>query len=182
MPTTEFKVSTTNIPGLLVIDISRLDDPRGYFQEKFQRAKLVQAGLPESFIPVQQNISYNKDIGVTRGIHAEPWDKYVSVITGKVYAVYVDLRKANFGQVVTIEITPNKAVFVPRGVANSFQTLEPDTYYSYLVNDHWKPDGIYKSVNLADGQLGISWPISLDKSIVSDKDKVSPMLSEVEPF
>jgi len=179
--TTEFKINETVIPGLLEIDITRIEDERGYFQEKFQQAKLVAAGFPAVFVPVQQNISFNKVIGTTRGLHAEPWDKFVSVIAGKVFAAYVDLRAGdNFGAVVTVEIDENKAVFIPRGVANSYQTLVADTYYSYLVNEHWSPDGLYKSVNLGDDDLKINWPIALSSAIVSDKDKLNPMLKDLK--
>ena len=135
--TTEYTAHETDIPGLLIFDVTYVGDERGYFQEKYQKAKLVAAGMPEGFNVVQNSLSYNKEAGVTRGFHAEPWDKYISVVTGKVFAAYVDLRKGDsFGKVVTVEITPNTAVFLPQGVANSFQTLEPDTYYLYSVNAH----------------------------------------------
>jgi dTDP-4-dehydrorhamnose 3,5-epimerase len=179
--TTEFKIITTEIPGLLLIDISRIEDERGYFQEKFQKEKLVAAGLPADFVPVQQNISYNKEAGVTRGFHAEPWDKYISVIAGKVFAAFVDLRTGHtFGNKISVEMDESKAVFVPKGVANSYQTLVPNVHYSYLVNAHWSPDGQYQSVNLADPDLSISWPISLDKAIISVKDRKNPLLKDIQ--
>jgi dTDP-4-dehydrorhamnose 3,5-epimerase len=185
IPTTEFKLQTTDIPGLLLFDVSYVGDDRGYFQEKYQKAKLVAAGMPESFTVAQNSLSYNKQAGVTRGFHAEPWDKYISVVTGKVFSAYVDLRKgATFGKVVTVEITPNKAVFLPQGVANSFQTLEPDTYYLYSVNAHWSAENYdkYCFVNLADSDLGVLWPIALDKAVISTRDQTHPKLSEVTPL
>lgn len=183
MPTTEFKIKQTAIPGLLEIDISLIKDPRGWFQEKFQKEKLVALGLPAEFIPVQQNISFNEEVGVTRGLHAEPWEKYISVIAGRVHAVFVDLRAGDkFGKKVEIDIDQTKAVFLPRGVANSFQTLESNTYYSYLVNEHWSRDAKYLSINLTDPDLNIVWPISLDKAIISEKDKQHPMLKDVRPI
>ncbi|NCU30152.1 dTDP-4-keto-6-deoxy-D-glucose epimerase, partial [Candidatus Saccharibacteria bacterium] len=72
VPTTEFTGHTTDIPGLLIFDVTYVGDDRGYFQEKFQKAKLVAAGLPEQFQIVQNSLSYNKETGVTRGFHAEP--------------------------------------------------------------------------------------------------------------
>ncbi len=179
--TTNFKIKQTLIPGLLEIDISLIEDERGYFQEKFQKEKLVAAGFPADFNPVQQNISYNKLKGTMRGIHAEPWDKYVSVLKGKVFAVFVDMRKGeNFGKKVMIEITPSKAVFVPRGVGNSYQTLEDDNYYQYFVNEHWRAGQRYTGVNMADPDLAIPWPIPLDKAIISEKDKNHPMLKDIK--
>jgi len=185
LATTEFTAHQTDIPGLLVFDVTYIGDERGYFQEKFQKAKLVAAGMPDSFNVVQNSLSYNKHAGVTRGFHAEPWDKYISVVSGKVFSAYVDLRKGeNFGKVVTVEITPNNAVFLPQGVANSFQTLEDDTYYLYSVNAHWSADNYerYSFVNLADPDLGVSWPIPLEKAIVNDRDRNHTMLKDVSPM
>ena len=185
VPTTEVTGHTTDIPGLIIFDVTQVGDERGYFQEKFQKAKLVAAGLPENFNIVQNSLSYNKEAGVTRGFHAEPWDKYISVITGKVFAAYVDLRKGDsFGKVVTVEITPTKAVFLPRGVANSFQTLEPDTYYLYSVNAHWSADNLdkYCFVNLADPTIGVEWPIALNKAVMSERDRNHPLLKDVTPL
>ncbi len=182
MPTTtEFKIKQTEIPGLLEIDISLVEDSRGYFQEKFQKAKLVAAGLLDEFVPVQHNVSYNKEAGVTRGFHAEPWEKYISIISGKAFGAYVDLRPGkSFGKVVTIQLNPTKAVFLSRGIANAFQTLSTEVYYSYLVNAHWSPTGKYQSVNLADPEIGVTWPINLKDAIISDKDKSLPMLKDIK--
>jgi dTDP-4-dehydrorhamnose 3,5-epimerase len=183
--TTVYTPQTTSIPGLIVFDIENPTDDRGYFQEKFQRAKLVAAGMPESFTVVQNSLSYNKDAGVARGIHAEPWEKYISLVTGRVFVAYVDLRDGpTFGVVETLELTPNKAVFLPRGVGNSFQTLEPDTYYLYSVNEHWSADNLdqYTFVNLADPDLAITWPIPLEQSIISEKDKNHPLLKTITPM
>ncbi len=183
--TTEVTGHTTEIPGLLIFDITHVGDERGYFQEKYQKAKLVAAGMPESFTIVQNSLSFNNEAGVTRGFHAEPWDKYISVVTGKVFAAYLDLRKGpTFGKVVTVEITPNKAVFLPQGVANSFQTLEPNTYYLYSVNAHWSADNYdkYCFVNLGDPEIGVNWPITLEQAVVSDRDRNHPLLADVIPM
>jgi len=185
VPTTEVTGHTTNIPGLLIFDVTDVGDERGYFQEKYQKAKLVAAGMPDNFDVVQNSLSYNKQKGVTRGFHAEPWDKYISVVTGKVFCAYVDLRKGpTFGKVVSVELDANKTVFLPRGVANSFQTLEPDTYYLYSVNKHWSADDYdkYCFANVADPTAGVKWPIPLDKAIISDRDKGHPMIKDVKPL
>lgn len=177
-------VRSTDIPGLLVIDIPQHGDNRGWFKENWQREKMVAAGLPD-FGPVQNNISFNATAGTTRGIHAEPWDKYVSVATGRIFGAWVDLRAGDsFGATVTVELGPDTAVFVPRGVGNSFQTLEDNTAYTYLVNDHWSADAVdgYKFLNLADETVAVPWPISLEKAELSDKDRAHPRLAEVDPL
>ena len=146
----ELQVHKTNIPGLIWLDLAVYGDSRGWFQEKWQRAKMTDKGLPD-FGPIQNNMSFNDRVGVTRGIHTEPWDKYVSVGIGRVFGAWVDMREGDsFGEVFTLEVDPSKAVFVPRGVGNAFQVLEDRTLYSYLVNEHWSADGDYAFLNLAD--------------------------------
>lgn len=172
---------STPIPGLTIWDLPVHGDHRGWFKENWQRDKMVTAGLPD-FGPVQNNISFNNTAGTTRGIHAEPWDKFVSVVTGRVFGAWVDLRAGpSFGAVFTAELDPSRAVFVPRGVGNSFQTLEADTAYAYLVNDHYSPDAVYTSVNLSDENLAIDWPIPLDRAALSAKDRGNPRLADVHP-
>ena len=175
-------IEKTPIPGFLRIDLTVHGDNRGWFKENWQREKMLALGLPD-FGPVQNNISFNNEVGVTRGIHAEPWDKFVSVATGRVFGAWVDLREGpSFGSVYTCEIDPSVAVFVPRGVGNSYQTLEPNTAYTYLVNDHWSADTQYTFLNLADETANVPWPIALTKAILSDKDKAHPRLADVTPF
>ncbi|NUP75271.1 MAG: sugar nucleotide-binding protein, partial [Sinomonas sp.] len=140
--------------------------------------------LPD-FGPVQNNISFNQKAGTTRGIHAEPWDKYVSVATGRIFGAWVDLREGtSFGSVFTAELDPSKAIFIPRGVGNAFQTLEDGTAYTYLVNDHWSADAQskYTFLNLADETVAIPWPIPLERAEVSDKDRAHPRLADVVPM
>ncbi|MES2867400.1 MAG: sugar nucleotide-binding protein, partial [Actinomycetota bacterium] len=76
---------------------------------------------------------------------------------------------------------PSRAIFVPRGVGNSYQTLTPDTAYSYLVNDHWSPDTAYTFLNLADETAAVDWPIPLAQAELSEKDKAHPRLVDVVP-
>lgn len=176
-------VSTTQIPGLLVFTIPVHDDDRGWFKETWNRERMVAAGLPD-FGPVQQNVSFNTRRGATRGIHTEPWDKLVSVASGRVFGAWVDMRSGpTFGTVVTMEIGPDRAVFVPRGVGNSYQTLEDATSYSYLVNDHWRAGAPYPALDLADPALAIDWPIPLSECEISEKDRHhNPVLADVAPI
>ena len=180
----ELKVTKTNIPGLLVFDLPVHGDNRGWFKENWQRAKMTALGLPD-FGPVQNNISFNAKKGVTRGIHAEPWDKYISIATGEIFGAWVDLRPGDsFGQVFTTRLDPSKAIYVPRGVGNSFQALQDGTAYTYLVNAHWSLEQkkTYTFVNLADPELNIQWPIPLEDSERSEADLHHPMLKDAKPM
>lgn len=172
----------TPIPGLTVWELPVHGDNRGWFKENWQHERMVAAGMPD-FGPVQNNVSFSDSAGTTRGIHAEPWDKFVSVATGRIFGAWVDLRAGpTFGTVFSIELDPSRAVFVPRGVGNSYQTLEPNTAYVYLVNDHYSPEAVYPSVNPADETLSIDWPISLERAEMSAKDRAQPGLADVTPL
>jgi dTDP-4-dehydrorhamnose 3,5-epimerase/reductase len=178
-------VHETGIPGLKLLDLPVHGDARGWFKENWQRAKMCELGIPDLRI-VQNNVSFNADAGVTRGIHAEPWDKFVSIAAGSAFGAWVDLRagSATFGRSFTCMLDPGTAIFVPRGVGNSFQALEDGTVYTYLVNAHWSAElkDSYTYVNLADPMLGIEWPIPLEEATVSDADKAHPMLVDVAPM
>lgn len=177
-------VETTPVPGLLVLRLEVHRDPRGWFKENWQREVMIEAGLPD-FGPVQNNMSLNAVRGATRGIHAEPWDKLVSVAIGKVFAAWVDLRAGDsFGATFWTEIDENVTVFVPRGVANSYQALVDGTVYSYLVNDHYVPGTHYPAVHLSDETAAIPWPIPIEsaEAEVSEKDLTNPRLADVTPM
>ncbi|SHJ87418.1 dTDP-4-dehydrorhamnose 3,5-epimerase [Tessaracoccus bendigoensis DSM 12906] len=183
MPRT-LAVHQTRIPGLLVVDLPVLGDARGWFKENWHREKMIQLGLPD-FTPVQNNISFNASAGSTRGMHAEPWDKLVSLASGRIFGAWVDLRQGpGFGSSFALELDTDQAVFVPRGVANGYQALAPDTVYSYLVNEHWTPEArdSYTYLNLADPTIAIPWPISLLQAEVSDADREHPSLCDVTPM
>lgn len=177
----KLRTTVTPIPGLLVVDLPVHGDNRGWFKENWQQEKMTAAGLPD-FGPVQNNVSFNGRTGTTRGIHAEPWDKLVSVATGRIFGAWVDLRDGEtFGTTFTCELDASRAVFVPRGVGNAYQTLEPDTAYTYLVNAHWSADAAYTFLNLDDPVVKIPWPVPLKNAEISAKDATHPYLDEVVP-
>ena len=172
------------IPGMLEFDIPVHGDNRGWFKENFQKEKMLPLGFPNSFFSedkLQNNVSFSRK-NVLRGLHAEPWDKYISVAdNGRVLGAWVDLREGeSFGNVYQTEIDASKGIFVPRGVANGFQVLSDVVAYSYLVNDYWalelKPK--YAFVNYADPTLGIKWE-DVANAEVSDADKNHPLLKDV---
>lgn len=178
----ELRVHESSIPGLLIVDLVLHGDERGWFKESFQREKLTAIGFPQEFEVVQNNVSSNREVGVTRGVHAEPWNKFITLTRGLVHVAIADLRKGpDFGRVEQLMLSPARAIYVPKGCGNSYQTLTPDVEYSYLVDAHWSPDAEYTFVNLADDTLAIDWPIPLESAIVSAKDRGHPALADVVP-
>jgi dTDP-4-dehydrorhamnose 3,5-epimerase len=177
----ELTVTESPIPGLYVLELPVHGDERGWFKENYQRAKMEALGLPH-FEIVQNNYSYNVEKGVTRGLHAEPWNKFISLANGRAYCAWVDVRKGDsFGTTFTFELNPGRAVYVPKGVANGYQTLDENIVYAYLVDAHWSPDAQYTMVNAFDPALGIDWPLGKADAIVSEKDAAHPPLANITP-
>ncbi|AEJ23358.1 dTDP-4-dehydrorhamnose 3,5-epimerase [Weissella koreensis KACC 15510] len=175
------------IPGMIEFDIPVHGDNRGWFKENFQKEKMIPLGFPKKFFKedkLQNNISLSRK-GVLRGLHAEPWDKYISIAdNGRVLGSWVDLREGDsFGHVYQTVIDASKGIYIPRGVANGFQVLSETVSYAYLVNDYWalelKPK--YAFVNYADPELGIIWD-DVDNAEVSEADKNHPLLKDVVPL
>ncbi|WP_369744415.1 sugar nucleotide-binding protein [Paenarthrobacter sp. AMU7] len=183
-PVQQLRSRTTPIPGLVLFELPVHGDDRGWFKENWHRKKMLDLGLPD-FGPVQNNISFNAARGTTRGIHAEPWDKFISVAAGRIFGAWVDLREGpGFGTMFCAEMTAKDAVYVPRGVGNAFQTLADDTAYTYLVNDHWSAEAQkdYTFLNAADDHVAVPWPIPLDRAVLSTQDKSHPRLPDVKPM
>ena len=166
------KVEQTAIPGVLRIEQELQPNADGWFKENFHREKLAELGMDV----VQHNVAYFETAGIVRGIHAEPWDKYLSPSSGRVFVAIVDLRAGDgFGQVETFELGTSDALYVPRDVGNSFCTLTPHTTYNFLVNEHWSPERV--TVDLFDPELAIEWPAQDLK--YTERDAANPSLAQL---
>ena len=166
------KIEETTIPGVLRIELEVKPNDDGWFKENFHREKLAELGM----VVVQHNVAYFEDAGIVRGIHAEPWDKYLSPSSGRVFAAIVDLRDNDtFGRVETFELGPSDALYVPRGVGNSFCTVAPHTTYNFLVNEHWSPERV--AVDLFDPELAIEWPVR--ELNYTERDAANPSLEKL---
>ena len=100
------KIEETTIPGVLRIELEVKPNDDGWFKENFHREKLAELGMDV----VQHNVAYFAEAGIVRGIHAEPWDKFISVASGRIFGAWVDLREGpSFGTVFTTELTPYRS-------------------------------------------------------------------------
>jgi dTDP-4-dehydrorhamnose 3,5-epimerase/reductase len=172
-------VTPTEIAGLYSVDLVVHPDPRGSFREAYQREKLEALGLPP-LGPVQWNISENLRRGILRGVHAEPWDKYIHVIAGEVFAAISDLRRGSptFGRALGFRLDRGKALFVSKGLGNAYQVTSDGAVYGYLVNAHWTPGTTYLGVAWNDPDLAIPWPLPVGPDDLSGKDRSLPTLRE----
>ncbi len=175
------EVSKTDIPGMLVVRLVINPDGRGWLKESFQLSKLVPLGFPSSFQPVGYQVAAVQRRGFTRGIHADTVNKYISLTRGEAFAAIVDLRRgSSFGRVETVVLTPENAIFVPRGCGNSYQTLTDDVGYSYLEDGRTSSDPS-TCVSVADKELAIEWPVPLQEAHMLPDDEDRPALGEIAP-
>jgi dTDP-4-dehydrorhamnose 3,5-epimerase len=171
------RIDHTGIEGLLRITLDVYGDERGSFRETYQEEKLEAAGFPKVTF-IQTNIS-ESDINVIRGIHAEPWDKYVHAAKGRGFAAIADFRRGSptFGKVETFHLDASTAIFIPEGCGNSFGALTDNFVYVYQVTGLFVAGVKYPAVAYNDPTLGIDWPIR--HPILSAKDQALPSFEEV---
>lgn len=179
-------VPVAGVEFVLELTPSKYDDGRGYFSEVFNRAELATFGLDVEF--VQDNQSLSRSVGTVRGLHFQsaPYAqaKLVRVLRGAIFDVAVDIRAGSptFGEHVSIVISAAKwnQVFVPRGFAHGFCTLESDTEVLYKVDAPYSPEH-EGGLLWCDPDLRIAWPVDANMAVVSDKDKELPRLSKLAP-
>ena len=164
-------VVVTPIPGLVLFDLPVHGDNRGWFKENWQREKMRRrSGCPTSARCRTTSRSTTRSARPAASTPSRGTSTSRSRPAGSSAPGSTCATGRRFGAVFTAEIDPSRAVFVPRGVGNAYQTLEADTAYTYLVNDHWSPDAEYTFLNLADETAAIEWPIPLTTVEISAKD------------
>ncbi|KQO59849.1 MULTISPECIES: dTDP-4-dehydrorhamnose 3,5-epimerase [unclassified Methylobacterium] len=178
------RVIETEIPAVKRVVPNRFGDDRGWFSETFRADILAEAGIDVAF--VQDNQSFSAQTGTVRGLHfqLEPAGqaKLVRVLSGSILDVAVDLRHGSetYGRHVAVRLdaAEGEQLYVPVGFAHGFCTLEPDTMVAYKVSSYYSRA---HDRNLAwnDPDLAISWPVSAEAAILSDKDRVAPSLAQL---
>lgn len=172
------KIFNTKLNGVKVINPEKLNDDRGYFQETWNN-RLYNSILERLIDPfVQDNESCSKK-GVARGMHWQipPMDqsKLVRCIRGKVIDIIVDITKNSptFGEYIFIELSSenNNQVFIPRGYAHGFVSLEDDSIVSYKVDNYYSK-GHERSFTIRNIDLS-SLDLDFDL-ILSEKDYNAP--------
>jgi dTDP-4-dehydrorhamnose 3,5-epimerase len=181
-------VTPLAIPAVLMLDLKRFGDDRGFFSEVFNERSFDEAGIRHHW--VQDNHARSVDQYVLRGLHfqAPPHAqaKLVRVAQGSVFDVAVDLRKdsPSFGKSVTAMLSADawNQLLVPAGFAHGYLTLETNTEVLYKVDDYYAPE-CEGGVIWNDPDLAIDWPLNGHNPILSDKDQRLPRLKDLDtPF
>lgn len=175
------KITTTALPGVLIIEPKAFGDARGFFLETFQSERYAKAGITLPF--VQDNHSRSQR-GVLRGLHLQsnrPQGKLVSVSRGSVFDVAVDIdpQSATFGQYVGVELRDDNhlQLWIPPGYAHGFCVLSEVADFQYKCTDFYYPED-EAGIIWNDPDVNIAWP--LDNPFLSEKDQKLPRLRELK--
>jgi dTDP-4-dehydrorhamnose 3,5-epimerase len=163
----------TKLKGAYVIEIEPIEDDRGFFARTFCQKEFEQLGL--NLCIAQCNISINRKKGTLRGMHyqAAPHEeaKLVSCTKGSINDVIIDLRLGSltYGRWISVELSAEnrKMLYIPKGFAHGFQTLEDDTEIFYQMSEFYHPESA-RGVRWDDPAFGIEWP--LEEKVISEKD------------
>ena len=179
------EVLKTAIEGLLIIEPTVFGDSRGYFFESYNKQRFNEAtGLDIDFVQDNQSKSC---YGVLRGLHFQkpPFaqSKLVRCVRGKVLDVAVDIRKSSttFGKYVAVELTEDnhRQLFIPHGFAHGFVVLSEEAIFQYKCDNFYNKES-EGAIAWNDPEIGIDWGIPSADIILSDKDKVNPLLKDAE--
>ncbi len=164
----------TPLPGAFVVEPELIEDERGFFARVFDANEFREHGL-SSRVP-HSSLSFNRLRGTLRGMHFQtpPFEecKLVRCIRGAIYDVLVDLRTDSpayccwFGT--TLSAENRLALYIPKGVAHGFQTLEDETEVLYQISEAYSPKHA-RGVRWDDPAFGIEW--KEPPRVISERDR-----------
>lgn len=195
------RVINTAIDGVKILEPKRIYDNRGWFGEVLDEKILKDYGFGTNF--VQENCSYNYRRHTFRGLH---WQdnpaaqaKLCTCIRGTVLDIAVDVRKdsVTFGKyvLVCLDARQPRYVYVPKGFAHGYLTLEDDSIFQYKVDAPYLPAaerGLNPlSLTRAQDPGSESFITWIEKTLlvddvehvfIDDRDLSLPYLHEIKPF
>jgi len=174
----------TRLKGAFIVELERRTDERGFFARAFCQNEFRERGLKA--VIAQANIASNLKKGTLRGMHFQyppaAETKLVRCTRGAILDIIVDLRPESptYLRHVAVELSEDnqRALYVPERFAHGYQALRDNTDTSYQVGEFYTPSA-EGSVRYDDPRLGLTWPLPL--TVISDKDRVAPLLADIEP-
>lgn len=171
-------IEDTAIAGMKILTPRVFGDARGYFAETANERDLAALGIDCHFVQDNESLS---EKNVVRGLHFQkpPYAqaKLIRVIFGTIVDIALDIRVGSptFGRHVAVELSGDnhRQVFLPPGLAHGFAVLSEKALVAYKCDAYWcrEAEG---SVQAADPELGINWPVAREHWIRSDKDQAAP--------
>ena len=167
----------TALPGVFLVQIEPVEDPRGPFARTFCAEEFLAHGLDPRIAQTSSSVTRRR--GTVRGMHWQeaPWGeaKLVRCVRGAVHDVALDLRTGSpsFRRWVAVRLDAQKrdALYLPEGVAHGFQALEDDVELHYQMSAPYRPEA-GRGVRWNDPAFGIAWPIA--DPILSERDASYP--------
>ncbi len=180
-------IRPTEIPDIRIVATRWFEDGRGRFSETFNRARWRECGIDADF--VQDNQAQSSRAGTLRGLHFQrppmAQAKLVRVTRGAILDVAVDIRVGSpwFGSWVATELSAANRLqlFIPRGFAHGYLTLEPDTEVFYKVDAYYAPEH-EAGIAWDDPEVAIRWPLPADGPILAERDRLLPPLAALPPW
>lgn len=178
------KVIETDIPDVKIIEPKVFGDHRGWFLESYNKNLYKAHGIDVDF--VQDNRSFSKK-GILRGLHYQlaPYSqsKLVSVLSGEVLDIAVDIRKGSptYGEHVSVILSAEnkRQLFVPQGFAHGFIVLSETAEFFYKVDNYYTPSHD-RGIMYNDPKIGIDWMLSDNEVILSEKDTKHPQIDDAD--
>jgi dTDP-4-dehydrorhamnose 3,5-epimerase len=187
------RANTVELPGVYLIELMQHADERGFFSEVYNKKTFAAASIDCDW--VQDNHVLSTNSGTLRGLHFQrpphAQAKLVRVNRGAVYDVVVDLRvgSPSYGRWLGIILSASfwNAIYVPRGFAHGYLTLDVESEVQYKVDAYYTPD-FESGIVWNDPDLAIEWPLKGSLPVVSQKDRelmrfidfASPFVYEIE--
>ena len=170
--------------GVMILTPKRYKDDRGFFSELWRDEHAVAMGISHGF--VQENHSMSTKVGTLRGLHLQTAPaaqaKLVRCGRGALFDVAVDVRSGSptFGKWFGIELNDKngKQLYIPSGFLHGFQTLMPNTEIVYKCSNYYSTSHEI-TVTPKDRTLGIEWPLGIDDSLMSQKDREGALLASL---
>lgn len=170
----------THIEGAYITRLTRHTDERGYFQELIHSQKYPVGIFPNDGI-LQVSVSKNQR-NTLRGMHASPYPKIVTVISGEVFDIICDVRKVGptYRRWACFKLSEEnrRQLIIPAGVAHGFLCVQ-DATILYLQGGLFGQGEL--DVNAFDPELGIAWPGEDSSFIMSSKDRLAKNLKDIHP-
>lgn len=171
------KFIKTELQDVFTVELKPHRDERGFYKRLWGKDELESFGLSSEINNI--GLSHNPTRGTVRGMHyqAEPFAevKFVQCLAGRIYDVILDIRKNSktFGKWIAVELSAknNLAIYIPKGMAHGFQTLEDDSEVLYCISEKYNAESS-RGVRWNDAQFSIKFPLKI--SVIGERDANYP--------
>jgi dTDP-4-dehydrorhamnose 3,5-epimerase len=170
----------TPLKGAFLIELNPFTDNRGLFVRTFCKKEFESIGHHQEFVQFNHSITNRK--GSIRGMHYQlpPFSeiKLIRCIRGSVYDVIIDIRENSptFLNYYSVELSEHNmlSLYIPKGFAHGFQTLEDNSQLIYHHTAYYTP-GHEAGIRYNDPAIGLKWPLSA--SVITERDMNHPLLN-----